>query len=53
VGGYDLRDLTLSEAGLPIGLQIAGRHFEEASVLRVGAAYERASGWRGRLPPTA
>jgi aspartyl-tRNA(Asn)/glutamyl-tRNA(Gln) amidotransferase subunit A len=42
----------LSEAGLPIGLQIAGRHFEEATVLRVGAAYEQASGWRGRLPPT-
>jgi aspartyl-tRNA(Asn)/glutamyl-tRNA(Gln) amidotransferase subunit A len=41
----------LSEAGLPIGLQIAGRHFEEATVLRVGAAYEQASGWRGRLPP--
>ena len=42
----------LSEAGLPIGLQIAGRHFDEATVLRVGAAYEQASGWRGRLPPT-
>jgi len=42
----------LSEAGLPIGLQIAGRHFAEATVLRVGAAYEQASGWRGRLPPT-
>jgi aspartyl-tRNA(Asn)/glutamyl-tRNA(Gln) amidotransferase subunit A len=42
----------LSEAGLPIGLQIAGRHFEEATVLRAGAAYEQASGWRGRLPPT-
>jgi aspartyl-tRNA(Asn)/glutamyl-tRNA(Gln) amidotransferase subunit A len=42
----------LSEAGLPIGLQIAGRRFDEATVLRVGAAYEQASGWRGRLPPT-
>jgi aspartyl-tRNA(Asn)/glutamyl-tRNA(Gln) amidotransferase subunit A len=42
----------LSEVGLPIGLQLAGRHFEEATVLRVGAAYEQASGWRGRLPPT-
>lgn len=42
----------LSEAGLPIGLQIVGCPFEEATVLRVGAAHERASGWRGRLPPT-
>jgi aspartyl-tRNA(Asn)/glutamyl-tRNA(Gln) amidotransferase subunit A len=42
----------LSEGGLPIGLQIAGRHFDEATVLRVGGAYEQASGWRGRLPPT-
>jgi aspartyl-tRNA(Asn)/glutamyl-tRNA(Gln) amidotransferase subunit A len=42
----------LSEVGLPMGLQIAGRHFEEATVLRVGAAYEQASGWKGRLPPT-
>lgn len=41
----------LSEASLPIGLQIVGRSFEEATVLRVGAAHERASGWRGRLPP--
>jgi len=41
----------LSKAGLPIGLQIAGRSFEETTVLRVGAAYERASGWKNRLPP--
>ncbi len=41
----------LSTAELPIGLQIVGRHFEEATVLRVGAAYEEAGGWKGRLPP--
>jgi aspartyl-tRNA(Asn)/glutamyl-tRNA(Gln) amidotransferase subunit A len=29
--------------GLPIGLQIFGRHFDEATVLRVAHAYERAS----------
>jgi aspartyl-tRNA(Asn)/glutamyl-tRNA(Gln) amidotransferase subunit A len=28
--------------GLPIGLQIFGRHFDEATVLRVAHAYERA-----------
>ncbi|MCI0370047.1 MAG: hypothetical protein L0214_01385 [candidate division NC10 bacterium] len=37
--------------GLPIGLQIAGRAFDEATVLRVGSAYEQASGFRGRRPP--
>ena len=30
----------LSEGGLPIGVQIVGRHFEEATILRVGAALE-------------
>ena len=30
-----------SRAGLPIGVQILGKHFDEATVLRVGAALER------------
>ena len=29
-----------SDEGLPIGVQIVGRHFEEATILRVGAALE-------------
>ena len=37
-------------AGLPIGLQIAGRPFAEATVLQAGHAYERASGWYTRHP---
>jgi aspartyl-tRNA(Asn)/glutamyl-tRNA(Gln) amidotransferase subunit A len=36
--------------GLPIGLQIFGRAFDEASVLQVGHAYEQASEWRKRRP---
>ncbi len=40
-----------SEDGLPIGLQIAGRAFDEATVLRVSAAYERATDWHQRVPP--
>ena len=36
-------------AGLPIGLQIAGHAFDEATVLRVAAAYEAATDWR-RIP---
>ncbi|MFN4087856.1 MAG: amidase [Alphaproteobacteria bacterium] len=39
-----------SAAGLPVGMQIAGRAFDEATVLRVGDAYERATAWRERRP---
>ena len=37
--------------GLPIGLQIAGRPFDEATVLRVGHAYECATEWHRRRAP--
>ena len=40
-----------SEDGLPIGLQIAGRAFDEATVLGVSAAYEGATDWHTRRPP--
>jgi aspartyl-tRNA(Asn)/glutamyl-tRNA(Gln) amidotransferase subunit A len=33
------------DEGLPIGLQIAGRPFDEVTVLRVAAAYEAAHDW--------
>jgi aspartyl-tRNA(Asn)/glutamyl-tRNA(Gln) amidotransferase subunit A len=36
--------------GLPIGLQLAGRPFDEATVLRVGHAYEQATEWHARRP---
>jgi aspartyl-tRNA(Asn)/glutamyl-tRNA(Gln) amidotransferase subunit A len=39
-----------TRAGLPIGLQIAGRPFDEATVLRVGHAYEQATEWHLRAP---
>ena len=32
-----------TKAGLPIGLQILGRHFDESTVLRVAQAVEAAS----------
>jgi len=32
-------------------LQIVGRHFDEATVLRIGHAYERATPWRKHRPP--
>jgi aspartyl-tRNA(Asn)/glutamyl-tRNA(Gln) amidotransferase subunit A len=39
-----------SSTGLPLSLQIAGRPFDDARVLRVGHAYERATPWRERRP---
>jgi len=36
--------------GLPIGLQIAGRPFDEMTVLRVAHAYERTHDWKDRVP---
>jgi aspartyl-tRNA(Asn)/glutamyl-tRNA(Gln) amidotransferase subunit A len=37
--------------GLPIGLQIIGRRFDDATVLRASAAYEAARPWADRRPP--
>ena len=37
--------------GLPVGLQIVGRRFADATVLRVGAAFEAARPWAHRRPP--
>ena len=34
-----------SKSGLPIGFQLVGRPFAEATLLRIAAAYERETGW--------
>jgi aspartyl-tRNA(Asn)/glutamyl-tRNA(Gln) amidotransferase subunit A len=39
-----------SEGGLPLGMQIVGRAFDEATVLRIGAAYEAAAGRTHKRP---
>ena len=39
-----------SRDGLPIGLQIAGRHLDDPTVLRACAAFEAAKPWRDRWP---
>ena len=36
--------------GMPLAFQLAGRPFDEASVLAAGSAYERATPWRSRRP---
>jgi aspartyl-tRNA(Asn)/glutamyl-tRNA(Gln) amidotransferase subunit A len=37
-------------AGLPIGLQLVGRPFDEATVLRIVDAYQRITDWHTRRP---
>jgi aspartyl-tRNA(Asn)/glutamyl-tRNA(Gln) amidotransferase subunit A len=43
----------LSAEGLPLGLQVIGRAFDEATVLRVGGVIEAAAGFTGRPAPIA
>jgi aspartyl-tRNA(Asn)/glutamyl-tRNA(Gln) amidotransferase subunit A len=35
-----------SASGLPIGLQLLAKHFNEGTLLRTAYAYEQASDWR-------
>ena len=42
-GGFTL-------SGLPIGLQLIGKPFDETTLLRAAYAYEQATPWRGRVP---
>ena len=41
----------LAGNGLPLSVQFVGRYFEDATVLRVAAAYERATEWHRTRPP--
>ena len=36
--------------GLPVGLQLAGRPWEEATLLRLGASFQRATDWHLQAP---
>ena len=40
-----------TSSGLPLGLQILGRPFDEATILAVAHAYEQATDWHHRHPP--
>jgi aspartyl-tRNA(Asn)/glutamyl-tRNA(Gln) amidotransferase subunit A len=40
-----------SSSNLPLSFQISGRPFDEATVLRVGHAYQQATDWHRRRPP--
>lgn len=55
ISGYPALSICngIAEDGLPLGIQIAGRMFDEETVLRVGYAYERATDWRKARPACA
>jgi aspartyl-tRNA(Asn)/glutamyl-tRNA(Gln) amidotransferase subunit A len=42
-----------SADGLPVSIQIVGRPFDDATVLRIARAYERATPWHTRRPDPA
>ena len=40
-----------TKKGLPVGLQIIGKHLDDPMVLRASAAFEKASPWLTKRPP--
>jgi aspartyl-tRNA(Asn)/glutamyl-tRNA(Gln) amidotransferase subunit A len=36
--------------GLPIGMQIIGKHFDESTILAIAYAYEQSTDWHKRKP---
>jgi aspartyl-tRNA(Asn)/glutamyl-tRNA(Gln) amidotransferase subunit A len=42
-----------TRSGLPVGMQLVGRSFDEAGLLRIGAAFQRATDFHARVPKPA
>ena len=42
-----------TRGGLPVGMQLIGRPFDEAMLLRIGAAFQRATDFHDRVPKPA
>src|SRR6202165_5947413 len=42
-----------TRSGLPVGMQLIGRPFDEAMLLRIGAAFQRATDFHDRVPKFA
>ena len=49
-GGPSLEGPCGYNNGLPLGMQVIGRPFDETTVLRAGHAYQQATGWHRRHP---
>jgi aspartyl-tRNA(Asn)/glutamyl-tRNA(Gln) amidotransferase subunit A len=43
----------LGDAGMPVGLQLIGRHFEEGTLLHAAHALQQATDWHHALPTSA
>ena len=39
-----------TQSGLPVGMQVIGRPFDEAMLVRIGAAFQRATDFHARCP---
>ena len=42
-----------TKSGLPVGMQLVGRSFDEAMLVRIGAAFQRATDYHQRIPKAA
>ena len=42
-----------TKSGLPVGMQLIGRSFDEATLLRIGAAFQRVTDFHDRVPKFA
>jgi aspartyl-tRNA(Asn)/glutamyl-tRNA(Gln) amidotransferase subunit A len=42
-----------TRSGLPVGMQLIGRSFDEANLLRIGAAFQRVTDFHARVPKLA
>ena len=50
--GHPALSMPAAEAdGLPVGVMLIGRHFDDARLLAVARTYEREFGWNPRAAP--
>jgi aspartyl-tRNA(Asn)/glutamyl-tRNA(Gln) amidotransferase subunit A len=49
--GFDQGELPGGSPGLPVGMQLVGKPFDEATLLKAAHAYQQATDWHTRVPP--